>query len=537
MARRTSKRRSVGPRNKKATTKAKAPSSSRATAIAAAKHELIARIRLDKMRRGVLLHRKHRQRAKLPRLGSADPQVLPASVSWIATDWLAPAITIYIDDLRPQTLLEGRIARVHFGVCNTTSEVLSNLSVRAVVRPQFFPSHINNVAQYDGLVVWDLPDLQPWDLREGVVTFEIPPASDRTQDQPPPNEIEVILSQYVEPTSDQIAQAAAMGYEILGSWRDLGSDKILFDSGSRYRLALTGISIQSIASFETDTVVVGLGGSINGADIVPQSAGLGDHGESRAQIPVPLNGVGYFTSISAGGDDQYTLTYGVANSGGDSIDDLREALNWISRIAGAVAVIFTAGATATIWPLLDEATEYFNNSLIRDCNRLIGTGSETFGPKDLFDITWQELQTGASSPLPPLEWKKPTTNDNSKACGTADYFLVRTVFRDRSGMEFVLLQPAGSEMIANTLVTKVPYGGTLNLDELVTLTPGNLILKIGGDKRMWTIERGEGTINKGTYIAPDGPVPGDIAGFAVINLTLLRQNAISGNGYIVVRYS
>jgi hypothetical protein len=472
---------------------------------------------------------------------AAEPRLALGTIAWLGSQWIQPRVSIFVDRIEPTPLIEGRKARVFFGVSNTTQNTLTNLTVTVRIRPQYFPSDVNNVSEYSGLYFWTVPSLDPWAYREGIITFVVPPASKRTPDEPPPNVLEVVLSQYQEPTADQIAQAAAVGAEIFGSWVEIVNAGIRFDSGARYRLTVTGISIAHIASLLNDTVFVGVGGDAAGIPAPGQSENLGDNAASPrlSQIPVRLNGVGYFDSVCDGNNDTYTLSYVVANMGNaDTPNNLREALNWISRIAAVIATAFTAGVFAPLWGALDYFTEWLN-SFIGSCNRMVAQGLDTFGSWDLFEISYDEFQIREATPLPPASYSTPRGSDEGRSCKTSYYYVVRSILRDRRGMEFVDLSRDANQFQAgpNPLFITLAYGGSVNLDSLVEFTAGNLVLELGTAQRAWAVEYGNGYINKGTLIAPPSSVMGDAGEFCVVTLTLLKNGAEAGNGFIVIRYT
>jgi hypothetical protein len=458
---------------------------------------------------------------------------------WTVPIW-TPAVHLFIDRLEPVPLIEGRKARVYFSISNMLLETLTNLSVTAAIVPQYFPHDVDNVTEYPGLLTWQIQSLAPWDFAEGVITFVVPPASERSVGQPPPNILRLTLSQFVAPTQEEIDRAAAAGiFELFGKTLELASESVRFDSGGRYRLAVTGVSVKSTAAIINDSVLVAVSGSVNGIVPADQHQSLGDHGGSGGgrivQIPVTLPGVGYFDSVVNGNGDLYTLSYVVANVGNiKDQQNLETALNWISRIAAAVATLSTP-AFAPVWVLLEGFTEFLN-SLLRGCNRMVAQDLESFRSQDLFNLTFdQDQHVEHKALLPAKEFVTTRGGDEGLACGTSDYFMSRTLFRDRSGIEFIDLGDQDPILKDFRLIRSLGYGQRLVLEEIINLAPGNLLEGLDVAERKWEIEYGEGTINKGTFIAPAGPTPFS-ARFAVLTLQLLAGGIEKGHGFIVIRF-
>jgi hypothetical protein len=463
-----------------------------------------------------------------------DQLVATAALPWLGFKWHFE-LAFSIDRLAPQVLIEGRKARVYFTIMNLTPNSFTDLTVTATVRPQFFPHGVDNVTSYAALSDWSIPVLHPFELRQGVLTFVVPPASTREAGEPPPNTLVLSLDQFQQPSQEQLDEANAAGHELYGWTVSLATESLRFDSGARYRLAVTGIVIKSIASVINDTVAIAVSGSAPGAATPDQSEALGDHGPARGQIPVHLQGVGYFDSIADGNSDQFTMSYVVANAGGGSEEDLKTALDWISRIAAAVATAVTGVVYAPLWAALEGFTEWLN-SFIGSCNRLVASAVDTFGSNELWALTYDQAQATETTALPPAEYVKKRGEQEMPICGTADYFIDRTIFRDRSAMEFIDLGDFDQNARDYPLVVHLKYGQTLALDGLLNLSPGNLAAGLGASHRLWTKEAGEGTINKGTFIAPTGPALG-VGEFAVVTLQMLLNGAESGHGFLVIRFA
>src|SRR5207245_4774810 len=143
----------------------------------------------------------------------------------------------------------------YFSIWNFTGNPYTDLTVTANVQPQFFPYGVNNVTSYEGLSAWAIPVLVPFQSLSGVLTFVVPPASKREANEQPPNNLVISLDQFQQPTQEQIDQANANGFELFGSSVNLATHSARFDSGARYRVAMTGVTIRSITSGITDTVV------------------------------------------------------------------------------------------------------------------------------------------------------------------------------------------------------------------------------------------------------------------------------------------
>jgi hypothetical protein len=461
--------------------------------------------------------------------------------TWGAFIW-TPSLSFYIDRVAPTVLIENHKARVYFVIVNFTSNTLTDLSVIATIRPQFFPPGPADITEYQSLYSWHVPILRPGEMTEGVLTFVVPPASQRTTDEPPPNVLTLSLNQVQQPSQEEIDQASAAGHELFGNTTiQLASDSFRFDSGSRYRLAVTSVTIKSTASIINDTVLVAVSGSAYGEIPPDQNENLGDHGGSGVgrihQIPVSLSGVGYFDSIADGSLDQFVLTYVVANQSDTTTqENLETALNWLSRIAAAVATVATGVAYAPLWAAVEALTEFFN-SFTKPCNRVVAQGSESFTSDDLFDITFDEAQVREITPLlPPPEFITKRGGNEGPACGTSDYVIGRTIFRDRTARDFVNLgdqDPSSQDFV---LLAFLKYGQTLTLDELVNLTPGNLVSGLDGARWEWRKEYGNGTINKGNFIAPLSPIPFSPSECAVVTLQMLVAGKERGRGFIVIRF-
>src|SRR5262249_35713596 len=152
-------------------------------------------------------------------------------------------LSFSVDSIAPQILIEGRKARVYFTIANFTPNTLTDLTVIGTVRPQFFPHGLDNVTSYSALSDWRIPVLEPFEWRQGVITYVVHTASKRDAGEPPPNVLVLSLIQVQQPSRSQLAQANAAGFEIFAESVTLATDSVRFDSGARYRLAVTGIVI------------------------------------------------------------------------------------------------------------------------------------------------------------------------------------------------------------------------------------------------------------------------------------------------------